>query len=187
MLVGFMATGKTTLGKLVARRAGLRFIDCDREIEAAAGRRIPEIFAAEGEEGFRRRETEVLKAMPTDVRAVIATGGGVVTTPGNHALIRRLGFVVWLHTKKKLIFKRALRNPHRPLLRTEDPMATIQALLKERKPLYRAVSDLKVKTTHLTPGEAATGILESASWFFSEQQRLHRSGPEGAPADSAKP
>ena len=167
VLVGFMATGKSTLGKMLARRCDFSFIDCDREIVRAAGKPIPQIFAQDGEAAFRAHETEVLRQLAATERAVIATGGGVVTRPENHPLLRDLGFVVWLHTKKSVIFERVQRNPHRPLLKTADPYATISALVEERKPLYRAVADLKIKTTTLTPREAVGGILESASWFFA--------------------
>ena len=79
-----------------------------------------------------------------------------------------MGFVVWLHARKQTIIERVRRNPHRPLLKTPDPLATIRALVKERKPLYRSVADLKVKTTDLTTREAVGGILDSASWFFAQ-------------------
>jgi shikimate kinase len=193
VLVGFMATGKSTIGKLVARQAGYRFIDCDHEIARRAGCPIPEIFAGEGEDGFRRRESEVLRALAGSERAVIATGGGVVTRPENHSLLRALGFVVWLHTKKRAILQRVLKNPHRPLLQTADPLATIRELLKQRKPLYRQVADLKVKTTTLTPREISAGILESASWFFAGREHVEPAaapgsgGPEAGNKKAARP
>lgn len=168
VLVGFMATGKTTLGKLAARKAGFRFIDTDREIEKRAGKPIPRIFAEDGEPAFRAIETGVLRALASHERCVISTGGGIVTRAENHPLLQELGFVVWLHTKKTIIFERVRRNPHRPLLQTADPFATICALVEERKPFYKAVADLKVKTTHLSQAEAVTGILESAFWFFGQ-------------------
>ncbi|MFM7180542.1 MAG: shikimate kinase [Verrucomicrobiales bacterium] len=166
VLVGFMATGKTTLGRLVARKAGFTFVDMDKKIEEAAGMSIPKIFELEGEDGFRARETSVLRELVGSERHVIATGGGVVTREENHPLLRDLGFVVWLHTRKKIIFDRVTRNPHRPLLRTADPYATIKAMVEERKPLYKAVADLKVKTCDLSQSESVGGILDSACWFF---------------------
>lgn len=166
VLVGFMATGKTTLGRLVARRSGFTFVDMDRKIEDAAGMTIAKIFELEGEEGFRARESAVLRELAGSDRHVIATGGGVVTREENHPLLRDLGFVVWLHTRKKIIFDRVMRNPHRPLLRTADPYATIQTMVEARKPLYKAVADLKVKTCDLSQSEAVGGILDSACWFF---------------------
>lgn len=168
VLVGFMATGKTTLGRLVAQKAGYRFIDMDKEIERQAGKTIPKIFADEGEGGFRDRESRLLGDLGGEDHCVISTGGGVVTRPDNHRLLQELGFVVWLHTKKRIIYERVRRNPHRPLLKTADPYATICAMVEERKPAYRAVADLQVKTTDLSPAEAVTGILESACWFFQQ-------------------
>lgn len=168
VLVGFMATGKTTLGRIAARKAGFTFIDMDREIEKRAGKVIPRIFEEDGEPAFRALESQVLRDLAGHSNCVIATGGGVVTRLENHPLLRDLGFVVWLHTKKRIIAERAARNQNRPLLRTADPLATITAMIEERKPLYKAVADLKVKTTHLSPAEAVTGILESACWFFQK-------------------
>ena len=168
VLVGFMATGKTTLGRMVARRAGFRFVDMDKMIEDAAGMSIPKIFEQEGEDGFRARESAVLRELAGHDRHVIATGGGVVTREENHALLRDLGFVVWLHTRKKIIFDRVMRNPHRPLLRTADPYETIKTMVEQRKPLYKAVADLKVKTCDLSQSEATGGILDSACWFFQK-------------------
>lgn len=166
VLVGFMATGKTTLGKLVARKAGFSFIDTDKEIEKLAGTSIPSLFAEEGEAGFRTRESAYLASLAGEENCVISTGGGIVVKPENHAVLRDLGFVVWLHTKKRIIYDRVRRNPHRPLLKTPDPYATISALVEERMPLYNAVADLHVVTTDLSPAEAVTGIVESACWFF---------------------
>ena len=168
VLVGFMATGKTTLGRLIARKSGFTFVDMDKKIEETAGMGIPKIFEREGEEGFRARERAALQELAGSDRHVIATGGGVVTREENHTLLRELGFVVWLHTKKKIIFERVTRNPHRPLLRTEDPFATITAMVEERKPLYKSVADLKVKTCDLSQSEAVGGIIDSACWFFRE-------------------
>lgn len=168
VLVGFMATGKTTLGRLVARKAGFTFVDMDKKIEESSGMAIPKIFELEGEDGFRARESAVLRELAGSDRHVIATGGGVVTREENHPLLRDLGFVVWLHTKKRIIFDRVRRNPHRPLLRTADPYATITAMVESRKPLYKAVADLKVKTCDLSQSEAVGGILDSACWFFRE-------------------
>ena len=167
VLVGFMGTGKTTLGKIAAKKAGFQFLDMDKEIERRAGKSIPRIFAEEGEEGFRALETRVLAELRGSDSHVIATGGGVVTRPENHPLLRDLGCVVWLHTKKRIIFERVSRNSNRPLLQTADPLGTISELVEQRKPLYKQVADVKVKTTYLRPNEAVTGSLESASWFFS--------------------
>lgn len=182
VLVGFMATGKTTLGRLVARRAGFRFVDMDKMIEESAGMSIPKIFELEGEEGFRVRESATLRELVGHDRYVIATGGGVVTREKNHPLLRDLGFVVWLHTRKKIIFDRVMRNPHRPLLRTADPYATIKSMVEQRKPLYKAVADLKVKTCDLSQSEAVGGILDSACWFFRKHfPGEHECGEPGSP------
>lgn len=176
VLVGFMGTGKTTLGKIAAKKAGFQFLDMDKEIEKRAGKPIPRIFAEDGEDGFRTLETAVLVGLRDRDRHVIATGGGVVMRPENHSLLRDLGCVVWLHTKKRIIFERVTRNANRPLLQTADPLATIRELVELRKPFYKAVADAKVKTTHLNPNESVTGILESASWFFSRHDQDKQGG-----------
>lgn len=166
VLVGFMATGKTTLGKVAARKLGFQFVDTDKEVEKLAGKSIPKIFAEDGENTFRDYESAVLRTLASRDRCVISTGGGIVTRPDNLENLQKLGFVVWLHTKKQVIFDRVSRNPHRPLLQTADPFGTICALVDARKPLYKSVADLKVKTTKLSPSEAVVGISESALWFF---------------------
>jgi shikimate kinase len=186
VLVGFMATGKTTLGRMLARKAGFTFVDMDKKIEEASGMAIPKIFEVEGEHGFRARESAVLRELAGSDRHVIATGGGVVTRPENLPLLRDLGFVVWLHTRKKIIFDRVMRNPHRPLLRTADPYATIKTMVEARKPLYKAVADLKVKTCDLSQSEAVGGILDSACWFFREHfPGEHECGSGGSAVSSA--
>ena len=116
-------------------------------------------------------ETVLLEelAAPNSSRRIISTGGGVVGRAENRALLRRLGYVVWLHAPMEVILERTGRNRDRPLLDTEDPAARIRALMDLRKPLYQEVSHLKVDTAGLDCGELATGILESARYFFAQQ------------------
>jgi shikimate kinase len=169
VLVGFMGSGKSTVGRELHQRLGYPLVDMDQVIEQRAGKPITAIFAEDGEEKFREMETLLLEELcdPTAGRRIISTGGGVVGRQANRALLRQLGYVVWLHAPTTTILDRTAKNRDRPLLLTEDPVARIEALLAERKPSYAEVAHLKVDTAGLDCNELATGILESARYFFT--------------------
>ncbi len=171
VLIGFMGCGKTTLGARLADMLGLKFVDMDDCIVVKAGCPITEIFAQEGEPGFRRIESAVLDDLSTADRMVIATGGGVVTVPENVAKLKKLGFVVWLNLPEKAIWSRVSRNRSRPLLQTPNPRQTIHELLEKRLPLYAAAADFEADTRGLTPDEAAYGIAESVRLHFARQDQ----------------
>lgn len=171
VLIGFMGCGKTTLGARLADMLGLTFVDMDDRIVEKAGCPITEIFARDGEAGFRRIESSVLDELATGDRMVIATGGGVVTVPENMAKLKALGFVVWLNLPEKSIWSRVSRNRSRPLLQTENPKKTIHELLEKRLPLYAAAADFEADTRGLTPDEAAYGIAESVRIHFARQSQ----------------
>lgn len=171
VLVGFMATGKTTIGKQIARKAGFKFIDCDHEIEKQQGMKISEIFTDHGEEHFRKLEAEFLKSLRDKQCLVISTGGGVVTREAAREILPTLGYVVWLHAKKREIHERVMRNTNRPLMRTPNPWKTIKTLLKQRKPQYKKVAHLKVKTHGLDINETVQGIIDSACYHFASQRK----------------
>jgi len=162
ILIGFMGTGKTTIGKRVARSLGYRFVDTDRLIAKRAGKTIPQIFEEDGEEAFRRIETEVLRSCADESRQVISTGGGAVTRPENREILKSAGYVVWLKADPDSIYERVKRSRNRPLLQTPDPRATIAELLAQRAALYEATQHLTVTTDDLTLEEAAFGVSESA-------------------------
>lgn len=137
-LVGMMGSGKTTVGKALARRLGRPFFDTDHEIVARSGVSIPTIFDIEGEAGFRRRESAVLAELAQCREAVIATGGGVVLEADNRRLMRESGTVVYLQVSIDHLHQRTARDTSRPLLaRSADRRATLEALLAQRDPLYR--------------------------------------------------
>jgi shikimate kinase len=167
VLIGFMGTGKTTIGKIASERLGLEFVDTDDLIVEAAGEPIPKIFERLGEEGFRKIETEVLGGLAGRGGRIIATGGGIVTRPENQRLLQKLGFVVWLSATVETIFERVSLNRDRPLLYTDDPLQTITNMLAEREPLYRSTADLKVETDEFHAQEITHGIAASAEHFFS--------------------
>jgi shikimate kinase len=166
VLIGFMGCGKTTVGQRVAEKLGWQFVDTDALVVEAAGLSIADIFATAGEAGFREIESSVLTTLASGESRVIASGGGIVTQPRNEALLRSLGFVVWLNASEQTIFDRVSRNPHRPLLQTRDPRATIHELLEKRRPLYADFAHLTIETAGLEPEEIAYGICESARHFF---------------------
>jgi shikimate kinase len=169
VLIGFMGSGKSTVGRELHQRLGYPLVDMDQVIEQRAGKSITAIFETEGEEKFRDMETQLLQelAAPTMPRRIISTGGGVVGREGNRAVLRSLGYVVWLNAPVAVILERTGKNRDRPLLQAVDPRARVEALLAVRGPLYAESSHLKVETTGLDSRELATGILESARYFFT--------------------
>lgn len=162
VLVGFMGTGKSSVGRKLAESLGFRFVDTDQRIVERAGKPIPQIFSDEGEEVFRDWESRALAECAAGDRQVIATGGGIVVREQNRDLLRQAGHVVWLKADPEVVLDRVSRNRNRPLLQTEDPMATIRDLLDSRVDLYRACADEEVNTSDLTLEETAHGLTESA-------------------------
>ncbi len=136
-LIGFMATGKSSVGRLVARRLGYAFVDTDTIIEKRAGRPIAQIFAEEGEARFRLYEREVVQELKFRTSLVIATGGGLAVDPANLNSLKEHALVVCLWASHRTIWERACRNTHRPLLQTSDPEGRIRDLLLARVPFYR--------------------------------------------------
>lgn len=141
-LVGPMAAGKSSIGRRLARRFGLAFVDLDAEIVARTGASVNLIFEHEGEAGFRRRETEVLDDVSARHGLVLATGGGSVLAEGNRRLLRERGFVVWLKATVDQQLARTANDRSRPLLATPDRRGRLEALAREREPLYAEVADL---------------------------------------------
>lgn len=145
-LVGLMGAGKTSVGKLLARRLGKAFYDCDIEIERATGVRVPVIFEIEGESGFRARERKVLTELVQRSPVVLATGGGAVLSEQNRELLKQHGIVVYLCASPQDLWRRTRHDRNRPLLQTADPLAKLTELYRQRDPLYREVADLVVDT-----------------------------------------
>ena len=170
VLIGFMGSGKSTVGRELHQRLGYYLTDMDLLIEETMGKKITEIFKEEGEKAFRDFETLQLIeiAKQTDIRHIISTGGGIVIRPQNRALLRKLGYVVWLDAPEKTIYERTSRNRDRPLLNSPDAREKITRLLDEREPWYHETAHLKVDTSGLDSEEIAAGILESARYFFAQ-------------------
>jgi shikimate kinase len=158
-LVGPMASGKSTVGPLLARLLGLSFADSDTAIEAASGRSVPDIFASEGEAGFRLRETAALSGLLERGGSVIATGGGAVLARENRDLLRSGALVVWLHARPEALGRR-LEPGTRPLLEGADPVEKLASIYRERRAFYAEVADFLVPTEGRNPGELAEVIHE---------------------------
>ena len=145
-LVGLMGAGKTTVGRLLARRLKLRFLDSDHEIERRCGVKVPVIFEIEGETGFRSRESQAIAELTSLEGIVLATGGGVVMSGENRRLLGASGTVVYLCARPEDLYERVRHDRNRPLLATPDPLVRLHELYAERDPLYRAIADLVVDT-----------------------------------------
>lgn len=157
-LVGFMGTGKSTVGQLVASMLRFRFLDTDLMIEGTAGRKISEIFATEGEARFRELEREVVAKLATTENAVIATGGGLITNPENLAKLREHALIVCLWATAETILRRVGHQTHRPLLQVENPLERIRSLLQERAPFYRQ-ADVLLSSDFRKPREVASHVV----------------------------
>jgi len=155
-LVGPMGSGKTAVGRQLAIRRGLEFVDSDAEIERQTGVDIRYIFEREGEAGFRAREAEVIAALTLRPRILLATGGGAVLDARTRERLRSRGCVVYLRTSVNQQLARTRRSNHRPLLDNEDPRGTLERLMQQRSPLYEEVADLAVDTD----GRKVTSVVE---------------------------
>ncbi len=151
VLVGPMGAGKSTIGRLLARELGYRFLDSDRIIEERCGANIPWIFDVEGEEGFRQRETNMLRELSQEPRTVLATGGGAVMREENHPLLKRDALVVYLRTSIEQQVERTRRDQNRPLLQSENPEAVLRRLFAIRDPIYQKLADIIMQTDRKSP------------------------------------
>lgn len=166
-LVGFSGTGKSTVARLVGARLGWPVHDVDAAVVERGGLAIPEIFAQEGEAGFRRREAEALAAVSSSPPFVVATGGGAVLSEANRRLMAERGWVVALEGRPETLHARIARHRERdepdavrPLLDAGDPLERVRALKESRQPVY-ALADWTVHTDRLTPGQVAAEVLRA--------------------------
>ena len=159
-LIGMMGSGKSAVGRPLAEALGYRFLDADTSLEQVAGKPIPELFASEGEQGFRALEAAVLNQIAAWHSLVVATGGGVVTRPENWGQLHQ-GVVIWLDAPDALLLERLLADPTpRPLLACPDPAARLAELLQERRPLY-AQADLHIVQDGSPPDGVAQQVIEA--------------------------
>ena len=158
VLVGPMGSGKTTLGRALAARLGLAFVDVDALIEAAAGCDIPPLFASEGEAGFRHRESQALAEALAGEAAVIATGGGAVLADANRVAMRDAGRVIYLQVDAVTQLARLAGDTGRPLLATPDRAQRLADLQAIREPLYREVAHLLFDSSTMSPDAAVAAL-----------------------------
>jgi len=145
VLVGMMGAGKTAVGTALARLLGVPFLDSDAEIEQAANMSIAEIFARDGEEFFRRKETQVIERLLQGSPGILSTGGGAFMRAENRDLIAAHGVSVWLKASLEVLWSRVRHKDTRPLLRTADPYGTLKALAATREPIY-GLADLVIES-----------------------------------------
>lgn len=158
-LVGPMGAGKSTIGRQLARSLHCDFFDSDREIELRTGVDIPFIFEKEGEEGFRRREADIIDELTGKQNIVLATGGGAVMREENRHHLAERGTVIYLHTSVDQQLARTARDRNRPLLQTGDPHAKLTSLMTMREPLYRELAALVIQTDGRSVKDVVREIL----------------------------
>ncbi|MCZ8185157.1 MAG: shikimate kinase [Beijerinckiaceae bacterium] len=178
VLVGLMGAGKTSVGRRLAQRLGLPFIDSDHAIEESARMTIPEIFAQLGEAEFRAGERKVIARLLGEPQQVIATGGGAFMDAETRARIREKAVSVWLKADLAVLMRRVQKRQNRPLLQTADPVATMQALIDKRYPVY-AEADLSVTSMEIPHEQMVQTVLETMQAFLA--------GTAPAPSESASP
>ena len=160
-LVGMMGSGKTTLGRALAQRLRMPFIDTDRVLVERTGVPVTTIFEIEGEDGFRRRESAVLAELSERDEQVIATGGGAVLSPENRSAMRAAGTVIYLRARIDHLWERTRHDTSRPLLATPDPRGTLERILEVRDPLYREVAHIVVDTGTQSAATLVTRVVSA--------------------------
>jgi shikimate kinase len=176
VLVGMMGAGKSTVGRRLAARLGLNFVDADMEIEAAAGMSIPDIFAAHGEQYFRDGEVRVIARLLESAPCVVATGGGAWMRAETRERIRAKGISIWLKAETDVLLRRVKRRSDRPLLQTADPVATIEKLVAERYPVY-ASADLTLLSREVPHDRIVDECLCAMAAFLSGGAPPPKSSP----------
>lgn len=164
VLVGLMGAGKTSVGRRLAEKLGIPFVDADHEIEAAAGKTIPEIFADHGEPYFREGERRVIQRLIGNGAQVLATGGGAWMNDETRARIQEHGISVWLRAALPVLMKRVAKRQDRPLLQTDDPEAVMRGLMEKRYPVY-ALADVTVESRDVQHGQMVNDVIRAlAHW-----------------------
>ena len=155
-----MGAGKTTIGTKLAEALNKRFIDSDKEIEQKTGANIPLIFELEGEEGFRKRESEVLQELTNEKDIVLATGGGAILREENRRYLAQRGVVIYLRAPLEQLLHRTAKDKNRPLLQTGNPQKTLAKILETRECYYREVADIVYETDKKTIKEIIKDIIK---------------------------
>ncbi|MGM9998381.1 MAG: shikimate kinase [Candidatus Bruticola sp.] len=166
-LVGFMGTGKSTIGRELARVMGRKFIDIDQELEKRYNGSISSLFKDHGEKWFREREEELCSELAQSTNRVVATGGGSLLNPANFAAFQNSGLLICLYTQRDCLIERLERSEKRPLLQNTNIGERVDQLLQERRNLYERIK-IRIDTTNYTPLETAKRIAE----LLNTRQRI---------------
>ena len=166
-IVGPMGAGKTTIGRLLAKQLGRKFVDSDWYIESQTGADIAWIFSKEGEPGFRERETKAIDELTLQPQIVLATGGGAVMRAENRQLLQQRGIVVYLNAPVEVQMARTAKDKSRPLLQKANPKKILQNLYQIRDPLYRQVAHIILPTGHTYPRNMVNQLLQQLEIFLS--------------------
>lgn len=172
-----MGSGKTTIGKHTAELLGLSFVDCDSELESRTGVSVNLIFDIEGEEGFRERETRLLKEVSKRRQCLIATGGGSILREKNRRIMRRSGIVVYLETSVPQQLRRLRMDKKRPLLQTRDREKKLNALAEERNPLYLELADIVFPTRNRSIPLSAERLSKAILSYWDADPPPGEAGP----------
>ncbi len=173
VLIGLMGAGKTTVGRRLAQRLDLPFVDADHEIEQAAGKSIEDIFAEDGEDFFRRGEERVIARLLEDGPQVLATGGGAWMNENTRRRVREHGISVWLKADLDVLMERVSRRPGRPLLKAPDPRAVMRKLMDERYPVY-AEADITVESRNRPHHVMVSEIIRALCEQLAERNEQSR-------------
>ena len=162
VLIGFMGSGKSSVGRRLSALIGHRFVDTDELVMQAEGRSVAEIFEREGEDYFRDTEQRVIENLVGVCGIVLATGGGLILRAVNRETLTKIGIIAWLDANSDALFERATRSGKRPLLLTTDPRKSFDELLNSRRNLYSSTADFRIDSSRLTHDEAAQRLLDEA-------------------------
>jgi shikimate kinase len=171
ILVGMMGSGKTTMGRTLAKHLGKSFVDSDEEVQKRTGVSIPHIFDIEGEAGFRQRESTIIHDLVKRDSMVLATGGGAVLAEQNRAILQQNGIVIYLKAGVHDLWQRTRHDRNRPLLQTADPHTRLKELLQQRDPLYQQVADIVVQSGRQSAHSLMLHLVEEID-KFTEAQRV---------------
>lgn len=186
-LIGLMGCGKTTVGRLLARRLHLGFVDSDHEIEAHTGVRISTIFELEGEPGFRVREADMIARLTQRQGIVLATGGGAILNAQTRQLLHQRGLVIYLRADPEQLWLRTRHDRQRPLLQTAHPKARLQELFQQRDPLYREVAHRVIDTAQQSVHRLVTQLDTEVRPFLQPQRAPETVPPSPVTTASAAP
>jgi shikimate kinase len=178
VLVGMMGAGQSSIGRRVALRMGVPFVDADAEIEKAADMTIPELFARRGEAEFRAGEARVILRLLEGGPQVLATGGGAFMNPDTRAAISAKGVSIWLNAELEVLMRRIRRRHDRPLLKTDDPGATLRKLMAERYPVY-ALADLTVQSREVPHDKIVDEIVSALAGRIGADRVASSASAEG--------